>query len=266
VEILAMSAIRDATEKRAEQERVRLLNEELQRANQQLEATNRELEAFSYSVSHDLRAPLRAMDGFSRILLEEEAARLSADGQRRLRLIRDNAQQMGELISDLLTFSRLSRQPLNRRPVAPAAVARQALADLQAECDGRPLELSIPELPACQADPSLLKLVFVNLLSNALKFTRGREPAVIEVGYREDGGQPVYFVKDNGVGFDMRYKDKLFGVFQRLHRAEEYPGTGVGLATVQRIVHRHDGRVWGEAEVDRGATLYFTLGGGAAGE
>lgn len=239
-----------------------------------LEQANKELEAFSYSVSHDLRAPLRAIDGFSRILLEEYAPQLVPEAQRYLRLVRGNAKQMGYLIDDLLTFSRLSRQPLQKQLVAPADLVRECLEDLRAEREGRRVEITIGDasaalrqgskqaLPACEADPSLLKQVWINLLSNALKFTRHREVAVIEIGCREEDDEDVYFVKDNGVGFDMQYVGKLFGVFQRLHRAEEYEGTGVGLAIVQRIVHRHGGRVWAEAEVDKGATFYFTLGGG----
>jgi light-regulated signal transduction histidine kinase (bacteriophytochrome) len=172
---------------------------------------------------------------------------------------------MGHLVDDLLTFSRMSRQPLKTLVVEPAGLVQQALEDLCGEREGRRVEISIGELPICQADPALLKQVWINLLANALKFTRKREAAVIEVGFRTDGarsGEQVYFVKDNGVGFDMQYADKSFGVFQRLHRAEDYEGTGVGLAIVQRIIHRHGGRIWAEAAVGHGATFYFTLGGG----
>jgi len=233
----------------------------------ELEAANKELEAFSYTISHDLRAPLRAMDGFSLILIEEHAPSLSEEAQRYLQVIRDNAHQMGDLIDDLLAFSRLSRQSLKKLTVAPADLARQALEDLHVEQEGREVEITIDKLPTCQADPVLLKQVFANLLGNALKFTREREKAVIEVGCREDGDKPgdhIYFVKDNGVGFDMQYMDKLFSVFERLHRAEEYEGTGVGLAIVQRIIHRHGGHVWAEAGVNKGATFNFTLKGGTA--
>jgi signal transduction histidine kinase len=226
----------------------------------QLETANKELEAFSYSVSHDLRAPLRAIDGFSRILLEDYAPQLLPEVARYLRIIFESTQHMGRLIDGLLAFSRLSRQPLNKQPIVSAELVRQALDGLSDEQAGRRVEISMGELLPCQGDPLLLKQVWVNLLSNALKFTRQREMARIEIGCQTNAdGEQVYFVKDNGVGFDMQYADKLFGVFQRLHRTEEYEGTGVGLAIVQRIVHRHGGRAWAEAAPGEGATFYFTL-------
>jgi len=202
------------------------------------------------------------MDGFSRMLVDKHASQLSDEARRYLGVVRKSSQEMGQLIEDLLTFSRLGRQPIERGPVALSRLVRDSLDDLRAEHEGRRVEFVVGDLPECKADPRLLKQVFVNLLSNALKFTRGREVARIEVGYRREGGEHVCFIRDNGVGFDMRYVDKLFGVFQRLHRAEEYEGTGVGLAIVQRIVHRHGGRVWAEAQEGHGATVYFTLGGG----
>jgi len=226
----------------------------------ELLAANKELEAFSYSVSHDLRAPLRAIDGFSRILLEDYIAELPTEAQYYFQLVRDNAQKMGHLVDDLLTFARLSRQPLSKRSVDPAMLVQQCLEELRDEQTGRQISIEIGELPACQADPALLKQVWINLIANALKYTRQREIAQIEIGSQVHGSETIYCIKDNGAGFDMRYSDKLFGVFQRMHRAEDYAGTGVGLAIVQRIVHRHGGRIWADAIVDHGATFYFTLG------
>ncbi len=232
---------------------------QLREHTKQLEMANQELEAFSYSVSHDLRSPLRAIDGFARILSEEHAVQLSPEAQRYLRLVRANTRQMGHLIDDLLTFSRLGRQPLHKQTVAPATLIRQSLENLRAEQGGRKIEIVIGELPNCQADPALLTQVWLNLLSNAIKFTRKREKAVIEIGGEEKANQRIYFVKDNGVGFDMEYANKLFGVFQRLHRTEEFEGTGVGLAIVQRVVLRHGGRVWAEGAAGKGAVFYFSL-------
>ena len=229
--------------------------------NKELEAANKELDAFSYSVSHDLRAPLRAIDGFSRILLEKHAVELSPGAQHQLSLVRKGVAEMARLIDDLLAFSRLSRQPLNKLRVHPVEIAREVLRELYPVQEGRQVNVSIGTLPVCLADQALLKQVFVNLLSNALKYTRKRDLAQIEIGSKKEDKETTYFIRDNGVGFDMRYADKLFGVFQRLHREEEFEGTGVGLAIVQRIIHRHGGRVWAEAAVDKGAAFYFTLGG-----
>jgi len=266
---MAAALARHNRERQQAEAAVRHLNAELEQRVQQrtaaLEAANRELEAFSYSVSHDLRAPLRAMDGFSRILLEGYAAQLTPEAGRYLQMVQDNAGQMGRLIDDLLAFSRLSRQPLNTVAVSPADLVGQVLEALQGGRTKRQVEITVDDLPACRADPLLLRQVFANLLDNAFKYTQNRAVARIEVGCQngaDSPGEPVYFVRDNGVGFDMRYVDKLFGVFQRLHRAEEFEGTGVGLATVQRIIHRHGGRIWAEAAEEQGATFYFTLGQG----
>ena len=234
-------------------------SQKMQAANVQLEAANKELDSFSYSVSHDLRAPLRAMDGFSRAVLEDYGSLLPSDGLRYLQVIRTSAQRMGNLIDDLLSFSRLSRAQMCKRTINVRRLVQDALEELQSQREGRHIDLRIGDLPACEGDPTLLKQVWINLLSNAIKYTQKRESAVIEIGCNAAGGASVYHVRDNGTGFDMRYAHKLFGVFQRLHRAEDYDGTGVGLAIVQRIIHRHGGRVWADAVLDQGATFYFTL-------
>jgi light-regulated signal transduction histidine kinase (bacteriophytochrome) len=259
----ASSVIRDITErKRAQAETLRWNAELEQRVAQrtaELELANKELEAFSYSVSHDLRAPLRAVNGFARIVLEDFAPQLPEEAKHFLERVCHGGKRMGELIDDLLTFSRLSRQPLNCQAVDVTGLVREILAEMNLAAGGRPIETRVGELPACQADPVLLKQVWTNLLSNAVKYSRDRKPAIVEVGCERDHGRGAYFVKDNGVGFDMQYAGKLFGVFQRLHRAEDFEGTGVGLAIVQRIIHRHGGRVWAAAAPGRGATFYFTL-------
>jgi light-regulated signal transduction histidine kinase (bacteriophytochrome) len=219
-----------------------------------------------------LRAPLRAIDGFSRIVLEDYAAPLPDEAKTYLKLVRDNTRQMAQLVDDLLAFSRLGRLALTKQTVDPGRIVRRCLAEMQKEQEGRQLEIVIGDLPSCEADPTLLKQVWTNLLSNALKYTRKREAALIEIGCRSEprpltngsrstgpGTETVYFVKDNGAGFDMKYAHKLFGVFQRLHRAADYDGTGLGLAIVQRIINRHGGRVWGEAQLDQGATFSFAL-------
>jgi signal transduction histidine kinase len=242
------------------EEAIRTLNAALEQRVTELDAANQELEAFSYSISHDMRAPLRAIHSFARILLDDYASHLDADVQHYLRRVNDNALRMGQLIDDLLTFARLGHKPLRKRPVMPTDLVRRALEDLRQTYEHRQVELAVADLPVCQADPALLQQVWVNLLSNALKFTRERAVACIEVGCHERQGEQVYFVRDNGVGFEMQYAAKLFGVFERLHRCEEYEGTGVGLALAKRIVQRHGGRIWAEAAVHSGAIFYFTLG------
>ena len=225
----------------------------------ELEDANGELEAFSYAVSHDLNAPLRAMDGFSQILLQEAGSRLLEKDRDLLRTICASAGQMRELIEGLLNLSHLGRQSLSKRPTNLNELGRQVVADQAKLWEGRKLEMRVGDLPECIGDPDLLKPVFVNLISNAVKFSRARENAVVEIGCKEEAGEKVYFVRDNGAGFEMRYAEKLFGAFQRLHGRDEFEGNGVGLSIVHRIVQRHGGRIWAEAEIDKGATFYFTL-------
>ena len=260
----------DVTEQRRAQAEVLALNLALEQRvaerTAELEAANRELESFSYSVSHDLRAPLRAITGFASILEEETKGRLGPEGVRLLGVIIQNAHRMGQLVNDLLDFARLSRQPLDRRSVDMAHLARECFEELAPERAGRRVDLIVGALPACIADASLMRQALLNLLSNAVKFTRVRDPGRVEVGATVQQGCPVvYWVKDNGMGFDPKYADKLFGVFQRLHPGDDYEGTGVGLAIVERIIHRHGGRIWGEGVVDSGATFFFTLEGNGHG-
>jgi PAS domain S-box-containing protein len=251
---------RDITERKRKDEEILRLNDDLAKRATALEAANRELEAFSYSVSHDLRAPLRAIDGYSRLLEDDHATEFGPNTVRYLGLVRTNAKKMGTLIDDLLSFSRLGRQVLTKQTVEPSRLVKQALEELDNEQKERNVTISIGTLPSCQGDPALLKQVFINLLANALKFTRQRDVATIEVRCDTVNGEHIFAVIDNGAGFDMAYANKLFGVFQRLHGENEYEGTGVGLAIVQRIISRHGGRIWADAEVGQGATFRFTLG------
>jgi protein-histidine pros-kinase len=229
----------------------------------ELVAVNRELETFTYSVSHDLRAPLRQIDGFARILLEDAGDALSEKARHCIGRIQEGTQRMGSLVDDLLKLAQIGRADLHRRTIELTALTQHVVTELGHEWEERDVEWRIGELPACYCDPGLVKIVFTNLLSNAIKYTRPRRPAIIEVALVEHRGRPAFLVRDNGVGFDMRYADKLFGVFQRLHSPGEFEGTGVGLATVQRIVHKHGGEIWAEARPDQGAAFYFTLPDGA---
>ena len=225
----------------------------------QLEEANQQMESFGYSVSHDLRAPLRAIMGYARILDADHGHRLDAEGMDLLRVISDNSRKMGQLIDDLLAFSRMSRQPFVVGPVNMGELARDAVRDLQAASPDAPMRIEVKSMPGLMGDSHLLRLVWVNLLANAVKFAARNPAALVEAGGCVSGDESVFYVRDNGVGFDMRYYDKLFGVFERLHSAEEFPGTGVGLATVRRVVMRHGGRVWAEGQVGQGATFHFAL-------
>ena len=260
---------RDVSERKRVEEALRdrdraltIANDELTQQSEALSEVNNELQSFSYSVSHDLRAPLRTIDAFVRIVEEDHGAHLNAEAQRCMGIVKKAARQAGELIDDLLEFSRLGRVGMDIRPVKMTELAREVADELQCMQENRLIDLRVGDLPLCQGDWRLLKLVWANLLTNALKYTRPRAAAQIEVGWLPDDRQAdasVYYVKDNGVGFDMKYVHKLFGVFQRLHLKEEFEGTGVGLAIVQRIVRRHGGRVWGEGKTDGGATFFFSL-------
>jgi light-regulated signal transduction histidine kinase (bacteriophytochrome) len=254
----------DITERKQAEARVQQLNSELEQRvierTEQLERVNKDLEAFSYSVSHDLRSPLRAVDGFSHAALEDFGSVMPEECRQYLQTIRAGAQRMGQLIDDLLTFSRLGRVPLTKHSVNTGKLVNECLNELGFEHHAERLEVHLADLPPCQGDPALLKQVWINLLSNALKYTSHCKSALVEIGCSPENGSNVYFVRDNGTGFDMKYAHKLFGVFQRLHRAEDFEGTGVGLAIVQRVIHRHGGRVWGQGAVGRGATFYFCLG------
>lgn len=259
-EQLVYAAARDITEHKETQERIQKLNADVSRRATELEALNKELEAFTYSVSHDLRAPVRHIDAFTTLLRKALGEHASAEAKDFLGIIAASTAEMNRLIDDLLLFSRMGRQEMLQKKIDLNAVLEEAFGKLGQEMDGRQIVWNKGPLPQVQADPALLRQVFINLLSNAIKYTRGRAPAEIDVGCQANGpAEVVVFVRDNGVGFDMQYADKLFGVFQRLHRAEEFEGTGIGLANVRRIIARHGGRTWAEAKVGRGATFYFSV-------
>jgi PAS domain S-box-containing protein len=254
---------RDTTARRRAEEELRILNAELDERvaerTAQLEESNKELDAFSYSVSHDLRAPLRAIDGFTRILVDEYASDLDAEGKRLCSVIRENTGKMSRLIDELLGFARLGRAALNPTEIDMQTMATSVYFELTTADSRACIDFQVDALPTVVADPTLIRQVWTNLLSNAIKFSSKRERVAISVSAKQSEGDGVYVVSDNGAGFDMQYRDKLFGVFQRLHNSREFDGTGVGLALVQRIVRRHGGRVWAEGEVDRGASFCFAL-------
>jgi len=256
---MILLAIEDITERKKAEDEIKKLNEDLKHRAFELEAAYKELETFSYSISHDLRTPLVVIGGFSRVLLEKYSNHLDAKGQRFLGIIHSSADKMLQLIDDLLTFSRSEHQQMKPSDIDMGELAKAVFEELRSIIPEQTLQLDIKTLPPAQGDQSMIRQVFVNLLSNAIKFTRPKGAGVIQIGCMVKENQNIYCVKDNGVGFDMRYVDELFGVFQRRHNVDEFEGTGIGLAIVQRIIQRHGGQVWAEGEVNKGATFYFTL-------
>jgi light-regulated signal transduction histidine kinase (bacteriophytochrome) len=254
----------DVTERKRAEEEVRRLNVKLEQRvrsrTAELEAANRELEAFAHSVSHDLRGPLRGIDGWSLALLEDCGERLDAQGHKYLERVRSEAQRMGRLIDDILHLSRITRSELVPSTVDLTSLAETIVVRLKEMHPARSIEFVIAPQLKCTGDARLIEIALTNLLANAVKFTGPRNPGRVEFGRTEYEGSPAFFVRDNGVGFDMAYAKMLFAPFQRLHKTSEFPGTGIGLATVQRVIHRHGGRIWAEAQVGAGATLYFTFG------
>jgi PAS domain S-box-containing protein len=256
---MILLAIEDITERRKAEEEIKNLNDDLKHRAFELEAAYKELETFSYSISHDLRNPLLVIGGFSRVLLERYSNHLDAKGQQFLSMIHSNTQKMLQLIDDLLTFSRSEHQQMRPSDIDMGELAKAVFEELRSIIPEQELLLNIKTLPSARGDQSMIRQVFVNLLSNAIKFTRPKGAGVIEIGCMVKENQDIYYVKDNGVGFDLQYAGKLFGVFQRHHTVDEFEGTGVGLAIVQRIIHRHGGQVWAEGKVNEGAIFYFSL-------
>lgn len=249
----------DITERRRREEEIKRLNQELARRSMELESSNKELEAFAYSVSHDLRAPLRHMAGYTELLQKRIAPSLDEKSQRYMQILLESAKRMGNLIDALLAFSRIGRAEARNSLVSMDQLVKEAVAEVQPDTEGRNIAWKIGALPNLYGDRSMLRVVLVNLLSNAVKFTRTRDEGQIEIGAANGNpDEAILYVRDNGVGFDMQYANKLFGVFQRLHNSATFEGTGIGLATVQRVIHRHGGRVWAEGSVDKGATFYFS--------
>jgi signal transduction histidine kinase len=261
----ALQEVLERSERKAAEREIKALNQNLEarviERTAELKASNKEMEAFTYSVSHDLRAPLRHISGFTKILLEKYRPTLPSEAQELLGLIAQGASRMGQMVDEMLKLAHTGRQALQVERTGLSSLVEDVVTLLSPEVEGRQVQWKIGELPFVECDPVLIRQVFQNLIGNALKYSRPRSPAVIEVGQAEIEGKHVIFVKDNGVGFEMDCADKLFGVFQRLHLQEEFEGSGIGLATVERIVQKHGGRVWAHAELNRGATFYFTLGG-----
>lgn len=251
--------VQDITERKLAEQEIRKLNRALEEKVERQESAIKELEAFNYTVSHDLGAPLRIIDGFSRILLEDHSLGLDEKGKRFLRVIWENSRKMGMFIRDLLKLARMDRQEINKSYVDMRELAKEASSELIPGSAGNELRLEIGDLPPALGEKTMLQQVFVNLISNAVKFTRQKKDALIEVSGRAQGEENLYFVRDNGVGFDPKYSEKIFDIFQRAHKPEEFDGTGVGLAIVQRIIKRHGGRAWAESKPGEGATFYFTI-------
>ena len=257
---MVLVELRDITREKETERRVQELNDALAQHSIDLQGINKELESFTHSVSHDLRTPLRLTNKIAHLLLQDHQAELPPGAVKKIHMILDSTHEMGKLIEDLLTFSRVSREPMKKRSVDLGRLVREVADELLVEQQGRDVRVEIDELPPCRADRALLKQVYLNLLANALKFTRPRAHAEIRVGSSQSEGETVYFVRDNGVGFDMAHAETMFLVFHRLHKAHDFEGSGVGLALVKRIIERHGGRVWAEGQPDQGATVYFVLG------